>query len=162
MSLTIVRHTIPQEWPVMKSWRSSGTAMQTYSLPFTSMFVALYSVNVFQQNSVHGNIERMHVSLRQSNIWILKVEKKMAEGKGFEPPKGISSFNDLANRRLQPLGHPSAGVMGSWPKVSARTHVKCYTAYAVLFLTLIVLTVKYQKAFSLCFTIAKKGPNTSH
>ena len=32
----------------------------------------------------------------------------MAEGKGFEPPKGISSFNDLANRRLQPLGHPSA------------------------------------------------------
>ena len=30
----------------------------------------------------------------------------MAEGKGFEPPKGISSFNDLANRRLQPLGHP--------------------------------------------------------
>ena len=29
----------------------------------------------------------------------------MAEGKGFEPPKG--GF-DLANRRLQPLGHPSA------------------------------------------------------
>ena len=36
----------------------------------------------------------------------------LAEGKGFEPPKGISSFNDLANRRLQPLGHPSAGVCG--------------------------------------------------
>jgi hypothetical protein len=34
----------------------------------------------------------------------------MAEGKGFEPPEGVSSFNDLANRRLQPLGHPSAGV----------------------------------------------------
>ena len=33
----------------------------------------------------------------------------MAEGKGFEPPEGVSSFNDLANRRLQPLGHPSAG-----------------------------------------------------
>ena len=32
----------------------------------------------------------------------------MAEGKGFEPPKGVSSLNDLANRRLQPLGHPSA------------------------------------------------------
>ena len=32
----------------------------------------------------------------------------MAEGKGFEPPEGVSSFNDLANRRLQPLGHPSA------------------------------------------------------
>jgi hypothetical protein len=32
----------------------------------------------------------------------------MAEGGGFEPPKGISPFNDLANRRLQPLGHPSA------------------------------------------------------
>ena len=34
--------------------------------------------------------------------------EKMAEGKGFEPPEGVSSFNDLANRRLQPLGHPSA------------------------------------------------------
>ena len=34
--------------------------------------------------------------------------KEMAEGKGFEPPEGVSSFNDLANRRLQPLGHPSA------------------------------------------------------
>jgi hypothetical protein len=37
----------------------------------------------------------------------------MAEGKGFEPPEGVSSFNDLANRRLQPLGHPSA-IMGIW------------------------------------------------
>ena len=36
------------------------------------------------------------------------LENKMAEGKGFEPPEGVSSFNDLANRRLQPLGHPSA------------------------------------------------------
>ena len=33
----------------------------------------------------------------------------MAEGGGFEPPKGIAPFNDLANRRLQPLSHPSAG-----------------------------------------------------
>ena len=41
----------------------------------------------------------------------------MAEGKGFEPPKGISSFNDLANRRLQPLGHPSAkGQSLKWAK----------------------------------------------
>ena len=36
-------------------------------------------------------------------------EGNVAEGKGFEPPEGVSSFNDLANRRLQPLGHPSAG-----------------------------------------------------
>ena len=35
---------------------------------------------------------------------------KVAEGKGFEPPEGVSSFNDLANRRLQPLGHPSAKI----------------------------------------------------
>tara|TARA_B100001248_G_scaffold85106_1_gene62029 strand:+ start:3193 stop:3330 length:138 start_codon:yes stop_codon:yes gene_type:complete len=35
-------------------------------------------------------------------------EGSVAEGKGFEPPEGVSSFNDLANRRLQPLGHPSA------------------------------------------------------
>ena len=41
----------------------------------------------------------------------------MAEGKGFEPPKGISSFNDLANRRLQPLGHPSAGDMRFCSKI---------------------------------------------
>ena len=50
----------------------------------------------------------------QSLLWILErcgmlYVGKMAEGKGFEPPEGVSSFNDLANRRLQPLGHPSAG-----------------------------------------------------
>ena len=49
--------------------------------------------------------------------------KKMAEGKGFEPPKGISSFNDLANRRLQPLGHPPAGVKGSAGNTLASSHV---------------------------------------
>jgi hypothetical protein len=31
----------------------------------------------------------------------------MAERKGFEPLKGYDSFNGLANRRLQPLGHLS-------------------------------------------------------
>ena len=48
-------------------------------------------------------------------LWlVLSTEHKfpsqwgLAEGKGFEPPEGVSSFNDLANRRLQPLGHPSA------------------------------------------------------
>ena len=66
----------------------------------------------------------------------------MAEGKGFEPPKGISSFNDLANRRLQPLGHPSAGDMRLCTQIIVRAHVKKYTAYAVFFLALIVLTVK--------------------
>ena len=58
----------------------------------------------------------------------------MAEGKGFEPPKGISSFNDLANRRLQPLGHPSAkGQSLKWAKkaprrmhpLSKRGHIFC-------------------------------------
>ena len=48
----------------------------------------------------------------------------MAEGKGFEPPKGISSFNDLANRRLQPLGHPPAGVTGSAGNILAKSHVQ--------------------------------------
>ena len=38
-----------------------------------------------------------------------KIRWFMAEGGGFEPPKGIAPFNDLANRRLQPLSHPSAG-----------------------------------------------------
>ncbi len=31
----------------------------------------------------------------------------MAEREGFEPSKGYYSFNGLANRRLQPLGHLS-------------------------------------------------------
>ena len=52
------------------------------------------------------------------------VWKKMAEGKGFEPPKGISSFNDLANRRLQPLGHPPAGVTGLASKILASSHAR--------------------------------------
>lgn len=33
----------------------------------------------------------------------------LAEGMGFEPTIGCYSYNGLANRRLQPLGHPSAG-----------------------------------------------------
>lgn len=32
----------------------------------------------------------------------------MAEGKGFEPSIRFNPYNGLANRRLQPLGHPSA------------------------------------------------------
>lgn len=32
----------------------------------------------------------------------------MAEGMGFEPTIQFNPYNDLANRRLQPLGHPSA------------------------------------------------------
>jgi hypothetical protein len=36
------------------------------------------------------------------------IKRKMAERKGFEPPERVSPFNDLANRRLQPLGHLSA------------------------------------------------------
>ena len=47
----------------------------------------------------------------------------MAEGKGFEPPEGVSSFNDLANRRLQPLGHPSAGVIKCIGSEPAPFHV---------------------------------------
>ena len=47
----------------------------------------------------------------------------MAEGKGFEPPEGVSSFNDLANRRLQPLGHPPAGVKGLADKILAGSYV---------------------------------------
>src|SRR6185503_13097561 len=31
----------------------------------------------------------------------------MAEGTGFEPAIGGKPYNGLANRRLQPLGHPS-------------------------------------------------------
>ena len=57
-------------------------------------------------------------SLNQS----VKTEK-MAEGKGFEPPEGVSSFNDLANRRLQPLGHPSAGVIKCAGSEPAPFHV---------------------------------------
>ena len=37
-----------------------------------------------------------------------------AERGGFEPPKPVSQFNGLANRRYRPLSHlSSAGVSGS-------------------------------------------------
>ncbi len=32
----------------------------------------------------------------------------LAEGMGFEPTIRLTSYNGLAIRRLQPLGHPSA------------------------------------------------------
>ena len=68
-------------------------------------------------------------TLREQRSVLASNCEKMAEGKGFEPPKGISSFNDLANRRLQPLGHPSAG---AGPCGCARTlgTGRRYTAYA--------------------------------
>lgn len=31
----------------------------------------------------------------------------LAEARGFEPPVPVSEYNDLANRRLKPLGHAS-------------------------------------------------------
>ena len=65
----------------------------------------------------------------------------MAEGKGFEPPKGISSFNDLANRRLQPLGHPSAGA-GLHPVLTHHSVQRKYTAYAGRILALNARPVK--------------------
>ena len=34
----------------------------------------------------------------------------MAEGMGFEPTIRYNPYNGLANRRLQPLGHPSCHV----------------------------------------------------
>ena len=66
----------------------------------------------------------------------------MAEGKGFEPPKGISSFNDLANRRLQPLGHPSAGVCVKQSRKAPPTRIEQYTAYAGTYLALKTDAVK--------------------
>jgi hypothetical protein len=33
----------------------------------------------------------------------------LAEARGFEPPVPVSEYNDLANRRLKPLGHASVG-----------------------------------------------------
>ncbi len=39
--------------------------------------------------------------------FLIKKPWKMAEGMGFEPTIRLSSYNGLANRRLQPLGHPS-------------------------------------------------------
>ena len=66
----------------------------------------------------------------------------MAEGKGFEPPKGISSFNDLANRRLQPLGHPSAGDCAHQSCKAPSARIEKYTAYAGTFLALKTDAVK--------------------
>ena len=75
---------------------------------------------------------RVSSSLKQQSKaaqWFFLLEKEMAEGKGFEPPEGVSSFNDLANRRLQPLGHPSAGATRSCgpkrPHVVLKIHGVC-------------------------------------
>src|SRR5690606_16608772 len=49
----------------------------------------------------------------------------LAEGMGFEPTIGCYPYNGLANRRLQPLGHPSAGRGHPVPEL-----VRNRTAYA--------------------------------
>ena len=78
------------------------------------------------------------------NQWFLLWEK-MAEGKGFEPPEGVSSFNDLANRRLQPLGHPSAGATKKASQLPTFND-KCFTAYAAFVVAANCLAVKSQNA----------------
>ena len=49
------------------------------------------------------------------NKGLYQASMKMAEGEGFEPSIPVSQYNDLANRRLQPLGHPSA-TSGGFPR----------------------------------------------
>ena len=83
----------------------------------------------------------------------------MAEGRGFEPRKGVSPFNDLANRRLQPLGHPPAGVIGSADKILTNSHVQNTRRMLLLSLTSISPTVKYQNHLFAGFDIAKTGQN---
>ncbi len=41
----------------------------------------------------------------------MELGDNMAEGEGFEPSIQISPYDGLANRCLQPLGHPSAKVL---------------------------------------------------
>ena len=55
------------------------------------------------------NLHKLQKQSLNNQLQDLFEEHNMAEGGGFEPPKGIAPFNDLANRRLQPLSHPSAG-----------------------------------------------------
>ena len=78
----------------------------------------------------------------------------MAEGKGFEPPKGISSFNDLANRRLQPLGHPSAGDCAQQSLTAHFARIEEYTAYASSFLALKMNAVKSEISWCSGFATA--------
>lgn len=44
----------------------------------------------------------------QSVTYVPRMDRlEMAEGMGFEPTIRYNPYNGLANRRLQPLGHPS-------------------------------------------------------
>ena len=48
---------------------------------------------------------------------------------GFEPTIDVATYNGLANRRLQPLGHPSTGAIKSCepkrPHVMLKIHGVC-------------------------------------
>ena len=46
-------------------------------------------------------------SCRRVGIRETAHDSGLAEARGFEPPVPISEYNDLANRRLKPLGHAS-------------------------------------------------------
>jgi hypothetical protein len=45
--------------------------------------------------------------LAQTALGAAENLRKVAEGTGFEPAIRCNPYNGLANRRLQPLGHPS-------------------------------------------------------
>ena len=56
---------------------------------------------------VPDNITSFHII----NLHVFSgFQRKLAESGGFEPPVELSSYNGLANRRLQPLGQLSCGV----------------------------------------------------
>jgi hypothetical protein len=57
----------------------------------------------------HLQLVRRPISNRLYSL--AKMSERLAEGMGFEPTIRYNPYNGLANRRLQPLGHPSTGVV---------------------------------------------------
>lgn len=62
--------------------------------------------------SISGYVDRAAIGgfciVMSQNITPQRIIGKVAEGMGFEPTIGFKPYDGLANRCLQPLGHPSS------------------------------------------------------
>ena len=124
--------TAPRDAEPLENMRSEGLEPPTYK------FVACCSIQL-SYDRTRTLSERRPRGLRRSESdpcrgakSLLRHESpgtavtiaRLAEREGFEPSIRCNSYNGLANRRLQPLGHLSTAAWGVL-STAARTLVRC-------------------------------------
>ena len=81
--------------------------IERYTKAASQPSLAQAPMRTLLEHEVSNPAKRL-VTLADTRLKTKEAKRRMAEGKGFEPSIQCYPYNGLANRRLQPLGHPSA------------------------------------------------------